>query len=801
MQQLRIRLDRLHSLPLAADIRFGPTDYLNDQIWELSQGGGDPPGVNLQTTFGLRTRNFRIFPRFWENDQFISDPTAFDDAPILHTAFPNFAHLLFSPYPGIDVISEYWVPESHAVTGKLTIQNNGVTTRRLRLDWIALLSPHTGGHRMVAAEAKGVSILRGESGGVFPVVFFTGGAQIYEGPYPALSFDIELLPGNSFSTRWAHTGLESSEASFDLARRLAGRSWEPERARIELVNKDLVEIRTGNPEWDIAFQLGQLYAMQLLAGPGSGLPYPSLLITRNPDQGFSMTGDGTDYTHLWNGQTPLHVYSLINFLLPSEPQLAKGLLLNYIHIQDTEGLIDWKPGMSGQRSHMQATPLLAYLAWLIYDYTRDTAFLRQVFDPLYRFIQAWFSGDEDQDGDGIPEWSHPAQMGFEHHPLFTTLDESALGLDINVLESPALCAFLYQECKALIKIAETIDRLEPIASLAAHAENVRAAVQSSWDESFATYRYWDRDTHQINPGVILANHEGSGSLPIRRIFEQPLRLLLRINASSGLPCKPLIMIYGKDHEGQPVEKSLGEDHWQWHLGQGSLTTHVTFSAIESIKIHDLRPDDQFSVHSLDTMGEDISLLLPIWSGMQNPVHTRTMVINTITHQDRYWKPFGLSFTPFESGDTPKPALTIVNLVWNELIGRGLIQYGYRAKAAEHFSHLMKGIAYVLQTDGAFHSSFSALDGTPSGERNSIDSLPPIGFFLEILGVRIYSPWKIRLEGSNPFSGPITINYRGLTIEKRIDKTIVTFPDGQRVDVVDPRPRFVSLEPERNQRQA
>lgn len=345
MPKLRVRLDRLHSLPLASDIRFGPTDYLNDQIWELSQAGGDPPGVNLQTTFGLRARSFRLFPRFWENEQLVSDPQSFDEGPIVQIAYPNFAQLNFSPFPGIDVLSEYWVPESHAITGKLTIQNNGVTTRHLRMDWVTLLSPQTGGHRMVTAAIKGVSILCGESGGIYPVVFFTGGARIHEGPYPALSFELELLPGNNFSTRWAHTALDSTESSFESARRLASRPWEPERARIELVNKDLVEIHTGNPQWDIAFQLGQQRALQLLTGPGDDLPYPSLLTTRNPDQGFSLTGDGTDYTYLWNGQSPLQVYTLINFLLPSEPLLAKGLLLNYIHAQEPGGMIDWKPGI------------------------------------------------------------------------------------------------------------------------------------------------------------------------------------------------------------------------------------------------------------------------------------------------------------------------------------------------------------------------------------------------------------------------------------------------------------------------
>ena len=48
------------ALNLAADARLGPTDYFDDQIWELRIGGGDPPALALQTTFGLRARSMRV---------------------------------------------------------------------------------------------------------------------------------------------------------------------------------------------------------------------------------------------------------------------------------------------------------------------------------------------------------------------------------------------------------------------------------------------------------------------------------------------------------------------------------------------------------------------------------------------------------------------------------------------------------------------------------------------------------------------------------------------------------------------
>ncbi len=52
------------SLTLAADARLTTTDYTNDQIWELSLGGGEPAALALQTTYGLRAHWMRLFPRF-----------------------------------------------------------------------------------------------------------------------------------------------------------------------------------------------------------------------------------------------------------------------------------------------------------------------------------------------------------------------------------------------------------------------------------------------------------------------------------------------------------------------------------------------------------------------------------------------------------------------------------------------------------------------------------------------------------------------------------------------------------------
>ena len=93
-------------LTLAADFRLCTPDYINDQIWELEPGGGDPPALALRTTYGLRARLMRIFPRFHLGGQTISDPAAFAAPPSLRRFTPNFLLMACAPFPGIEVIAE-----------------------------------------------------------------------------------------------------------------------------------------------------------------------------------------------------------------------------------------------------------------------------------------------------------------------------------------------------------------------------------------------------------------------------------------------------------------------------------------------------------------------------------------------------------------------------------------------------------------------------------------------------------------------------------------------------------------------
>jgi len=485
---------------LAADARCGPTDYVNDQIWNFHLETSEPPALALRTSYGLRAASLLLFPRFVEGDTAVNEPAAFASPPVVQCFYPNYLRVAFSPFMGIDVQAEYWVPDSQAVAGRVFITNSRLSNRQLRFEWAALLRPSADGHRMAGTQIQSATVLSGQTDGLQPVVSMSGAPETSAGPFPALSVEIDLAPGGTRQFYWAHAGLPEIEASFNHARALTSCDWEGEVARLEIMNGRLLEIETGNPDWDAALALAQKTAFGLLVGPTDHLPNRSFILSRSPDQGYSPRGDGIDYTYLWNGQSPLEADYLISLLLPSSANLTKEIFENFLSTQTQKGNIDWKPGLAGQRGRMIATPLLTQMAWRIYQASEDRSFLERVFPHLVSFIQAWFTPEQDRDGDGLPEWAHPMQSGYEDHPIFSQWFDWAQGVDITLVESPALCSFLYREIQCLIQMARELERTQPIMALDALADNIRSAIETSWDPNASIYRYWDRETHLSTAG-------------------------------------------------------------------------------------------------------------------------------------------------------------------------------------------------------------------------------------------------------------------------------------------------------------
>jgi hypothetical protein len=785
-----ISVDALN-FPLAADTRFCSPDYTNDHIWEIRTGSGDPPALSMETSFGLRARQMRLFPRFIHDDTRVTDPRLFNRQPRVTNVFPNYLSIDFSPFPNIDVIIEYWIPGSQVISSRMTINNASVMPEKIRVEWIVLMSPLDAGESMSTTRMNNLNVMEGRTANLSPVCCLDAITEPGIGPYSSLSVELDLFPGNKRQFTLALASLGSAQESFDLARRTLLRSWEAELTRIQLQNAaQTIEVYTGNSEWDAAFALSQLAAYRLFLPAGGQMPHPSYVLSRQPDHGFSRRGDGSDYPHLWSGQTPLDTCYLASLILPGGVDICEGLLRNFLAVEQENGFIDLKPGLSGQRSLRLAQPMLATLALQIDRYKDSSSWLVDLYPQLLRFVNAWFSEDHDQDQDGYPEWDHPLQTGLESCPMYDRWHMDAQGVSIDRIESPSLSAMLFRECSSLLIIARRVGCSEGVEWLKERVSEFGQISDKMWDSKSRTSHYRDSQTHYNGPAEKLLTIHGSGLYPLKKNYKIPRRLIVKLNINADTSRTGVrVTLRGSNGKNEICEE-IGGSNLFWVENRAFATSNNVFNRLRQVEVNGLQAADEVIIHTVDYSLEDITLLLPLWAGMLKPRQARALIEETL--MKRYLQPYGIPMTPVSKNGADDDLLHSVLLPWNQLIVEGMLKYGFRTAAADVVSRIMTGVVSALRQSGSFRGNFNASTARPAGDRNPLSGLAPLGLFLQTVGIKKISNHEIILDGINPFPTPVTVKYQGTTITCHTKDTVVTFPTGQTITVEGAGPHRVSL---------
>ena len=96
-----------------------------------------------------------------------------------------------------------------------------------------------------------------------------------------------------------------------------------------------------------------------------------------------------------------------------------------------------------------------------------------------------------------------------------------------------------------------------------------------------------------------------------------------------------------------------------------------------------------------------------------------------------------------------------------------------------FSQLIQAMIQGLKLEHTLFERYALDSGRPVGKANHIQGLLPINLFLDIMGVRIYSPQKVSVGGQNPFPWPVTVRYQGLEITRDKNNSTIIMPDGNK----------------------
>ncbi len=753
------------TLVLAADARMSDTDYADDQIWELKLGQGEAMALSWQTTYGARARDMRLFVTMQIDRREVAFARDYHQVPRVQRIAPNLIEVTAQPEPKLPLQALFFALDSHTLLGRLTLSNPSTQTRQIRLSLAGILSPLDGSPLRVE-KRQNVHVLHGESRNLHPFVFMTGGVLPAEGPHSGLQLDFELGPGASRTLTWTHVALPDEEEAFRQARRAAAQPLDALAARADLLNaSDTVTIETGDPDWDAMLALSQTAALSKLFSGGK-LPNLTCLASRRPDQGYASLNNGRDHHPDWQGQTVWDVWYLMQ-ALPGAPHLWRQIFMNFLAVRASNGWVDARPGPAGQRLGVLATPLLAQMAWRIYRHAPDDEFLQGVYPLVRDFFWAWFAPDQDRDRNGIPEWTHSLQSGYEDNPLFAAAEDGQ-AIAIDTVQSPVLAAFLYGEAQALQAMAQHLQEKHDLPLLQAQQKQLIDTLEACWVGDAHLYAYCDRDTHLSLPAQKISDRQAQKRFSLSRKFDQPLRLQVTIRGQ---------------RRGADVEEVLPPEAFIWQGTQAVATTQQVFDAIGEFTCQHVTRQDRIVIHSVDLTQRDLTLFAPLCMGVSTLQQTRRMLDMRLLDAWHFLRPYGL---------TMQPASAQVSPPWNALLANGLLSYGLREQAAQILVRLGQAAIRSLQSEQAFYAHYDAHSGQGLDSRHALRGVFPVDLFLRVLGVEFLSPMRVRLSGQNPFAWPITVRYRTLTIERGLDESRVRWLDGEPVIIPGGQTRIIDF---------
>jgi hypothetical protein len=778
--------DDPHERMLAADALAGPTDYLNDHIWEIHWQAGRPPALSIETTYARRARAMRIFAAFTADGPTVSDPSAFAQPPAIRCFLPSWMKIAFAPFEGIEVEAEYWVPGSHTLAGRLRLSNTTPRFQTLRVVLFATLEPLEGGRGMSGGSRAGAALLEGRTGDLCPVAFLAGGAAHIAGAVPGLELTVDLAPHAARPVMWSSAAEGTVESSFEAARDLAGRTWDAEIARLERLHSGWVDVQTGDPDWDAALALSQKAGLGAFVGPTRAFPAPSLVSMRTPDHGHSASNDGADHDDTWSGIDAGTMAYVAQQVVYAAPGHVRGLIDNHLTTQEPGGAVDGRPGAGGQRGGFLCPPRLAHLAWEVFQRTGDEAFLRDAFPRLLLFLNYWFSKEREALGYPSLAWDHVRQADADLKPALAMGVAWGESADPRHVLHPDLAAYLAQETRALLNMAGAVQETWAQPDLQQRWLELKQAVSEMWSSTDGSFHYIDRDTHRATPGRLLGSGRGALDLRPKGTFDPPIRVQIRLGVSEGHARRTRVSIEGLGANGRNRREQLGVRDFRWLWDRGVAESQTTYSRLERIRIEGIDDGAEVEVRSPDLRRQDLPLLMPVWAGLAEGA-IASSVKTTLMDPDRYGRPQGWPLVP---ADDPAYAPEspggpwVVSMPLQEALGAALVNAGYQAEAREVLDRLMASIIEGLKRDGAFSEAYHPERPAGWGRRGHVAGIAPLSLFLKVAGIGLLQPDRIELSGRHPFPWPVTVRWRGLAIERGPEGTRVTFPDGQAAFVED-----------------
>jgi len=785
---------------IAADARFSRTDYTDDQVWRLNLGSRNNPALSFQTQFGGRAEVASIVPMWTLDGRSIQQFQTYMKPPYLTHFAPGYLRAEAQIVPELELVAQYWSMESRAAGGEFAVTNVGDKDINLRIELFGqvVIKNRKRKLNVLTFRDDTIALHLGEIGNINPVVTLEGSSLDVYGGYissPKIGCKVTVEVGKTVRIPFVIAGLEDMRDSVSLAMNWMSRPWEPFFEQINLEATAVPKIETGNPNWDKLIDLSYSLAINAFMRPTEHLPHGSFVANRVNNRGWSQRGDGRDHIRVWSGQDPTLSYLTVPVIATVDPKLAKGVIYNYLATQDDEGFVDRQPGLAGQRQGVMMIPILARMAWMIYQQTEDKQFIEDTFPKLHSFFKRWFDHDLDNDDDGVPEWQSERQMGYVAFPTFSKGQPWGQGANIQQMETPDLVAYLISEAEALHAMADLLE--EDTDALSEQLIKLEAHLEEFWDGKRYTYR--DRDSHLTTDSVeLLDGVPGDETHTLDRGLVVANRVVIRV--VGGVNHRPRInlTLKGKDANGNPVTINADTDDFLWLNRQGMYTSEQALSHIESIQIDGLSRVYKIYAETIDNSKLDINHLLPLWTGRIPDDYAKSLV-EIAMDENQFMRPNGITMISAEDKNfSPSNANGGggIWMYWLSLIGEGMVKSGHKTEATQLMKTVLDMLTKVLWNDGYLSQFYHADEIKAYGEDHHIGGIVTLHLLNEILGVRVISRYKVWVGGVFTWGDQIVVEHYDVVVTRSDDEIYIRFPSGheETLDanaewqlVVDPTP--------------
>ncbi len=782
IQRWHLDTNAPYCLHISADARLSSTDYRDDQIWEVLLGQGESAALALQTRFGGRAGLASLVPMWLHDGRSIYQAQAYSHPPYLTGFAPGYLRFEAALTPHLSLQTEYWAMESHAIGARYTLANVHTEPLDVQLDVIAFVGINNKEQRLLALPSTdGTGALSlGTIANLQPVILLEEGQTESEAPSsPKLQRKLTIPARKKVVVRLVHVALSSVKQSLALAQKWLKADWNAAFKQIDTGAEAIPQIQTGDEGTDAAIAFAYRELVQSFLKATSSLPYPSFVATREPGRGYNINDKG------WNGQNAPLAYLSALGIASIDPALAEGIIRNYLAVQQNDGWIDSKPGLGGQKQSTLCMPILARLAWGIFQYTEDSQFLRDVFPGLLKFFQRWLKADLDKDQDGLPEWQNEVQTGYVFMPTFATWQAWGGGADIRTIESPDLLAYLLSEARSLKEIAYYLRDTENEKYLDEQIGHLEQALENLWNANLGRYAYRDRDSHLTTARVdIITDARGMDELIPSEKLSPPNRLVMRVSGGVNLQPQMTLKLDGFDLNGNIISEQATGEQFIWAGGRGVYTSKQVFSQIDRVTFEGLSRVYRVDVHTVDTTKLDINTLIPLWTASISLEHASALT-DLLTNPKHFWRDSGAtmnSATDANFDPTNANGSGGVWLYWLTLMGEALIECGMMEQATELVQRILRVQTSVLKANKRFSEFYHSDKAEGLGEPANVAGIVPLHLLMRVLGIRVISSSKVWIGGAFKWGQSVTIRQHGVVIEREATSTTVTFPSGYSTQV-------------------